>query len=411
MSGRKSEKAKSYDKKTIQGLLFDKPSKPINPTPAMGDLLVPAYDPVALNGTYSCFEYGFCNGHLYVLPTTPGSPSNFGFVTYDKSGFVFETLDRKSKKFITHVGRPVPPVDGVGTWNAFGYNNNRLVMLSGAIKQARTINLDAQGQPGAAAVTSQLDASAASGCSNSITKVAQFRERSDVMFKGIIPVPNRNDGAPTWAIAYSGKKKGLYGVTFSGEDGKWEDYLQESRLVEGAIGGVAAVIMVILAVFFWRRKRNQKKTKSDTQDALQPNEGNRPTSVDANGMAPTAGNSEVKGGSHLPRIEDTPLPPHPQEALSQSHQPQPQPAPHLDQMYHAYPQPQMYQNSMQQHQQPYPSTAAYTAPTTIPTLAPVPAPAVPASTTAPPAEALQQELQFSNHPRPNVATTIGGADP
>ncbi|KAG0240929.1 hypothetical protein BGW41_006497 [Actinomortierella wolfii] len=327
----------------------------------MGDLLVPAYDSVALNGTYSCFDYGFCNGHLYVLPTTPGSPSNFGFV------------------------------DGVSTWNAFGYNNNRLVMLSGAIKQARTINLDAQGQPGAAVVTSQLDASAASGCggiqrqystdvdgrsyfscsllsksyyvmfsfeSNSITKVAQFRERSDVMFKSIIPVPNRNGGAPTWAIAYSGKKNGLYGVTFSGEDGKWEDYLQESRLVGiigGAIGGVAAVSVVILAVFFWRRKRQQKKAKSDTQDALQPNENNRPISVDANGMAPTAGNNEVKGGSHLPRIEDTPLPPLPQETLSQSHQPQlhpqpqpqPQSAPRLDQMYHAYPQPQMYQNSMQ----------------------------------------------------------------
>ncbi|KAG0240930.1 hypothetical protein BGW41_006498 [Actinomortierella wolfii] len=367
-------------------------------------------------------------------------------------------------------------VDGVSDWNAFGYNNNRLVAVSVSAKQARAIKLDAQGQPEATAIN-QFDASAASDCAQiergyfanlrskpgqyamfsfekaSITKVAEFPIKIDGMLKGLIPAPKQGGGVPTWAFAYSDRKNGLWAVELPGESSEGGDKKQASRragIIGGAVGGVAAVIVVILAVFFWHHKRNQKKSsESQTQDEPQLPENNHPTSVNANGMTLPADNNEVKGDGHLPKIEEPPLPPLPQEALSQSQQhlhsqpqlqsytlsyphafpqqyPQqyPQPAPHLDQMYHAYPQPQMYQNSMQQHQQPYPSTAAYTAPTTIPTLATVPAstadaPALTATpTTIPvvsnnsaPAEPLQQELQFSNHPRPNVATTVGGANP
>ncbi|KAG0240928.1 hypothetical protein BGW41_006496 [Actinomortierella wolfii] len=347
-------------------------------------------------------------------------------------------------------------LNSVKDWDAFGYYNNLIVAFSISAKEAWSFNLDGKGQPGQSTGHLQLDANAASDCAQiergyfanlrskpgqyamfsfettRITKVAEFPIKIDGMLKGIVPVPNRNGDAPTWAIAYSDKLNGLQGVELSSSS--------RSRIIGGAVGGVAAVIVIILAVFFWRRKRNQKKSnKTQAQDGLQSTENNHLSSVDANGIALQAGNSEVKGDGSLLKIEEPPLPPLPHEALSQSQQPQlypqpqpqpqpytqpyphtspqqypqqyPQPAPHLDQMYHAYPQPQMYQNSMQQHQQPYPSTAAYTAPTTIPTLAPVPAPAVPASTAAPPAEALQQELQFSNHPRPNVVTTVGGANP
>lgn len=95
---------------TILGLIYDKPSKPTNPT--FGGLAAPAYTPVSLNGTYLCIESGSCNAHLYALSNAAtGAPSNFGFVTYNStSGFSFEMLDRTSNKFTGQVGPGIPPV-------------------------------------------------------------------------------------------------------------------------------------------------------------------------------------------------------------------------------------------------------------------------------------------------------------
>ncbi|KAG0240931.1 hypothetical protein BGW41_006499 [Actinomortierella wolfii] len=360
---------------TIQGLLYDKPSMLNNPT--TGGLAVPTYDPVALNSTYPCVNRGECNGHLYVLPTTPGSPSNFGFLRSKPGEYAMFSVDI-----------------------------------------------------------------------NWISKMAEFPIKIDGMLMGIVPVPNQGGGAPTWALAYSDRLNGLYGVSLSGESSEGEEKIQErglSGMIGGVVGGLVAVVLAIFAVFFWRNKRQQKKSnKTSVQDAPQYTEDKHPTLVDANCMKLPADYSEVKGNGHLPKIEETPLSPLLEKLLSQSQQLQfhsrpqaqpytrpypeidpqqyPQSAPYLAQMYHAYPQPQMYQNFMQQHQ-PFSSTE-YTASTTIPAPLPVSASVALASapatipTTVPAvainsatAEAVQHEVQLSNHPRPKVFTTVSGTDP
>ncbi|KAG0240932.1 hypothetical protein BGW41_006500 [Actinomortierella wolfii] len=328
-------------------------------------------------------------------------------------------------------------VDHVREWDAFGYINNQLVAVSPQVNQTRTISLDARGQPAAGSPVGQFDVSAAADFeTNSITKMAEYTGRTGDMLKGVIPVPNPNGGAPTWALAYNHRKNGLYGLVLSEEGGKWEEEIQESRrssVIYGAVGGVAAVIVVILAVFFWRRKRNQKKTNmTDTHDTSHLDENNHPTSVDVNGMTLLAGNSEVKGDDHLPKIEDTPPLPLQQETLSQSQQPQfyplpqlhpnpqyqPQPQPYTQSYLYAYPQqyPQPGPNLIQPHPQPFSSTTTYTVPITLPTLVPTPAAALTPTTAtvvanSAPIEPVQQELQFSSHPRPNVVTTVSGAHP
>ncbi|KAG0240935.1 hypothetical protein BGW41_006503 [Actinomortierella wolfii] len=398
MSGaRRREEFRLIPPVTIEGVLYDKSSKPEVQKPGL--VINPDYLPVALNNTYFCIDNGSCNGHLYVLPTTPGSPSNFGFVTYNSTyGFNFEALKRPAMTFKHLIDSYVPSVEDVNNWDAFGYNNNRLLMLRSKSGQYAMFSFEA----------------------DSITKMAEFPERTDVTLKGIVPVPNRNGSAPTWALAYSDRKNGLYAVELSGENNGWVDKKQASRragIIGGAVGGVAAVIVIILTVFFWRRKRNQKKSsKTQTQDEPQLPENNHSTPVEATGMKLPADNNEVKGNGHLPKIEETSLQPLPHEALPQSQHPQPYTQPYSQQYPQEYSQ-QYLQPApylAQPPQQPFSSTIAYTAPPTAPPLVLAPSATPTISSVANNSvlvEAVQQEFQFSNHPRPNVVTTVSGTHP
>ncbi|KAG0240936.1 hypothetical protein BGW41_006504 [Actinomortierella wolfii] len=403
----------------VQGLLFNKPSNP-NKTDSNG-LSENSYARVSMDSIYPCITVWPCDSHLYALPATPGSPSNFGFVTYSTiSGFFFGTLERTAKKINIQVSSPIPPVDGVSDWTAFGYNNNQLAAVSPLDVKARTISLDARGQPVAGAAINKLAASVVSGygiaergfmadvngrsyfsCSsrskdgqyamfsieaNSVSKVAEFPERKDGMVKGIVPVPNHSGNAPTWALAYKSRRGSLYSLVLSG--------------------------------IVRREQRQQRKSqKTQAQEELQLTEDNHITTANPDGPTLTAGNSEVKDNNHLPNTGETWR----LQELSQFQRlhhrpyPLPQPAPHLAHLYRGHPHPEMYQNVTNEQKQSTPSTTICASPATVPSLVPAP---VATTATAPsvvsystPADQLQQELQFSSHPRPNVVTTVGDADP
>ncbi|KAK3804837.1 MAG: hypothetical protein J3Q66DRAFT_361625, partial [Benniella sp.] len=464
---------------TILGLIYDKPSKPSNPT--FGGLAVPAYTPVSLNGTYLCVESGSCNAHLYALPNATGAPSNFGFVTYNStSGFSFEMLDRTSNKFTGQVGPGIPPVTNVISWDAFGYTNGRLVAVSTSTKEIRASDMDARGLPSGSTSIS-LDMSAVNDCGqigrgfyNNVNGRSYFScksqskptlryvfstdgrtltktevpETTNAVLRGIVPVPAPNGGAPNWALAYSGDMNGLYSVTLSGADTR-------AGIIGGAIGAVV-VVLGIAGLLFWRRRRQQRGS-SRTPTQLEPQsftvtESKPDAPVEGNSAPLSTSNHELKGDGGLPMMEEAPLPALPQDAPAQLQQSQPQlqaytqaypqtypqqqqypqPALHFAQMHQTYPHPQMYQNYSQPHpnflfsaqpipssvssqpsnilaqsyhyQHPLPPTAASTTSTSTTTSSP-------SAQNARPAEHLQQDLQLSNHPRPNFTTTIGGVGP
>ncbi|KAG0338903.1 hypothetical protein BG000_003180 [Podila horticola] len=468
---------------TIQGLLYDKPSKPTNPT--SGGLAVPAYTHVSPNGTYPCLESGSCNAHLYTLPsTTAGAPSNFGFVTYNStSGFSFEMLDRTSNKFTGQVGSGIPPSTNVNSWDAFGYTNSRLVVVSTSDKQFRAFDLDARGLPTGSTTSTSLDMSAANDCGSigrgfytnvngrsyfscksqsnpalryifstdgrTLTKVTEVPERTDITLRGIVPVPAPNGRAPTWALAYSGEKSGLYSMPLSesgggGGGGPVDQKTASNRAA--IIGGVVGAVVDVLGIagfLFWRRRRQQQESnKTQTQEkpkSFAATNSKPDASVDGNSAPLSTGNNELRGDASLPmkeEVQEPPLPALPQaqpqpQAYTQAYpqaylqqQQYPHPAPHFAQTHQTYPQPQMYQNYSQP--QPNPGFIAQPIPPVVSSqsfsvpaqpyhqqrpLPPTAATSSPSANDISPAEQFQQEPQFSSHPRPNFINTVGGVGP